>query len=108
MKTISSIEQARNAKPDVYGVKGATGVTFRKTNDVVGAGTCNLRFRLGKERLTMSLGLLSEFNSITEIREAADAKRALARKGINPIEERKRAKAANLAAERARQGSDCL
>ena len=76
---------------------------LEKNNDDVGSGSINLRFHFGHRRPTMSVGKLNEFDSIEEIVEAVREKVRLARKGINPIEERKREKAANLAAERAKK-----
>ena len=102
-KTISTIEQARRAGAGVYSVKDASGVGFKKETDTPGAGSFTVRYRLGGRRPTMGLGPLSDFSSIEKVRDAGDAAVKFARKGVNPIEERKRQKAANLAAERARQ-----
>ena len=76
---------------------------LEKNNDDIGSGSINLRFHFGDRRPTMSVGKLNEFDSIEEIVEAAREAVRRARKGINPIEERKREKAANLAAERAKK-----
>jgi integrase len=90
MATIESITQAKKIRLGVHPVKDAKGVTLRKTSTAIGSGALNLRFWFGEDRLTMSLGLLSDFDSIDGIREAAAAKRLLIRKGVNPIVERDR------------------
>ena len=102
MKKISTSLQAKNAKAGVYSVTGASGFGFKKDSDAVGVGSYTVRYRLGARRPTMGLGAFSEI-SLADAREAANEAVKLARKGIDPIEQRKRDKAANLAAERAKQ-----
>jgi hypothetical protein len=103
MKTISTLLQAKKAAPDLYNVKDAEGVNFNKRGRAFGAGSFTFRFWFGDERLLMSLGRPDEFHDIEEVRAAATAARKLVREGINPIIERDRKKAANLAAERAKK-----
>ena len=102
MKKISTSLQAKNAKAGVYSVTGASGFGFKKDSDAVGVGSYTVRYRLGARRPTMGLGAFSEI-SLADAREAAIEAVKLARKGIDPIEQRKRDKVANLAAERAKQ-----
>ena len=102
MKKISTSLQAKNAKAGVYSVTGASGFGFKKDSDTPGVGSYTVRFRLGARRPTMGLGAFNEI-SLADAREAAIEAVKLARKGIDPIEQRKRDKAANLAAERAKQ-----
>jgi integrase len=98
MKTLSTALQIKNAKAGVYSVKGASGLRFKKISDEPGGGSYVVRFRLGDRRPTMGLGAFSEI-SLAGAREAATEAVKLARKGIDPIEARRREKAANLAAE---------
>jgi hypothetical protein len=98
MKTISTIAQAKKAAPGFYSVKDVEGVVFNKRGKAHGAGSFTFRFRFGKERLLMSLGLPDDFDDIEAVRSAATAARRLAREGVNPIAERERARAANLIA----------
>ena len=102
MKKISTSLQAKNAKAGVYSVTGASGFGFKKDSDAPGVGSYTVRYRLGARRPTMGLGAFSEI-SLADAREAAIEAVKLARKGIDPIEQRKREKVANLAAERAKQ-----
>jgi integrase len=102
MKKISTSLQAKNAKAGVYSVTGASGFGFKKDSDAVGVGSYTVRYRLGARRPTMGLGAFSEI-TLADARGAAIEAVKLARKGIDPIEQRKRDKAANLAAERAKQ-----
>ena len=102
MKRISTSLQAKNAKAGVYSVTGASGFGFKKDSDTPGVGSYTVRYRLGARRPTMGLGAFSEI-SLADAREAAIEAVKLARKGIDPIEQRKREKVANLAAERARR-----
>jgi Arm DNA-binding domain len=102
MKKISTSLQAKNAKAGVYAVAGASGFGFKKESGTPGVGSYTVRFRLGARRPTMGLGAFNEI-SLADAREAAIEAVKLARKGIDPIEQRKREKVANLAAERAKQ-----
>ena len=102
MKKISTSLQAKNAKAGVYAGAGASGFGFKKESDTPGVGSYTVRFRLGARRPTMGLGAFNEIG-LADAREAAIEAVKLARKGIDPIEQRKREKVANLAAERAKQ-----
>jgi hypothetical protein len=90
-----------NAKAGPYTDDAAPGFGFEKETDEPGDGAYRVRFPLGKKRPTMGLGRIRHTRYADALREAQEAVR-LAREGINPIEERKRKKAANLAAERAK------
>jgi integrase len=102
MKKISTSLQAKNAKAGVYSVKGASGFGFKKDSDTPGVGSYTVRYRFNGKRPTMGLGSFSEI-SMADAREAAIEAVKLARKGVNPIEARRREREANLAAERAKQ-----
>jgi hypothetical protein len=56
MKTLSTILQIKNAKTGVYSVNGASGLSFKKTNDEPGSGSYVVRYRLGERRPKMGLG----------------------------------------------------
>ena len=98
MKTISTMAQARNAKAGVYRLEGATGVTFRKVTDTLGAGAFNQRYWRGGKRCTMSLGPLSRFKSLAEVQARSREVLTERDKGIDPIARRNAERAANLAA----------
>ena len=98
MKTIGTMAQAENAKAGVYRLDGATGVTFRKVTDTVGAGAFNQRYWRGGERRTMSLGPLSRFASLADACKRSREVLTERDKGVDPIEKRNAEKAANLAA----------
>jgi integrase len=100
MTTLSTNLQLKNAQAGVYSVNGASGFGFKKASDEPGSGSYIVRYRLGGRRPTMGLGRFDEI-SLAEAREAAREAVKLARKGIDPIEQRKREREANLAAERA-------
>lgn len=104
-RTISTTLQAKHAKAGIYSVKGASGFGFKKESDEIGIGSYIVRFRLGGRRPTMGLGAFGEI-SLADAREAAIDAVKLARKGTDPIEARRRERAANLAAERAKQPTD--
>ena len=102
---ITSEAQAKVAPKGTHSIAGrhaASGFGFKKDTDAIGGGGYTVRYRLGDKRPTMGLGALSEINMADASKAARDA-RALARKGIDPIGARDREKAANLAAERAKQ-----
>ena len=90
-----------NAKAGPYTDDAAPGFGFEKETDEPGDGAYRVRFPLGKKRPTMGLGRIRHTRYADALREAQEAVR-LGREGINPIDERKRKKAANLAAERAK------
>ena len=102
MEALGTILQIKNAKAGVYSVKGASGFGFKKDSDTPGSGSYTVRYRFAGRRPTMGLGAFSEI-SLADAREAARAAVALARRGINPIAERDRLRAENLAAERAKK-----
>jgi Arm DNA-binding domain len=99
MKRLSTQLQIRHAKAGVYAISGASGFGFKKVSDEEGGGAYTVRFRLGDKRPIMGLGAYGEI-SLAGAREAAKEAVKLARSGVNPIAERDRQRAANLAAEK--------
>lgn len=97
MLTLNSILQIKNTKTGVHLVNGAVGLYFKKETDEPGTGSYFVRYRFGERRPKMGLGRFDEI-SLADAREAAKDAVALARKGVDPIETRRREKAANLAA----------
>jgi integrase len=101
--TLRTKTQIKNAKKGSHRIETTAGSCgFKKESDTPGVGSYTVRFHFGGDRPTMGLGGFSEIEPAAAC-EAAAAARALARKGINPIEERKRLKTANLAAERVKR-----
>ena len=96
MKTLSTTLQIKNAQAGEYAVKGASGLVFKKASDEPGSGSYTVRYRFCGRRPKMGLGAFTEISLVDACEAARDAVR-LARKGIDPIEQRKREKAANLA-----------
>ena len=94
MKTLSTALQVKNAEAGLYRVAGATGLYFKVGSS--GAGSYYVRYRLGDKRPSMGLGSADDVG-LADARKAADNAVKLAREGIDPIAERKRARAANLA-----------
>jgi integrase len=97
-KIISTALQADNARSGVHKVSGATGL-YLKVGET-GAGSYFWRFRLGDKRREMGLGSRAKI----KLSEARDAARALAvkqKEGIDPLEQRRRERAENLARSRA-------
>ena len=102
---ITSEAQAKTAPKGAHSIGGkhaASGFGFKKDTDAIGGGGYTVRYRLGDKRPTMGLGAFGEISMADASKAARDAV-ALARKGIDPIGAREREKAANLAAERAKQ-----
>jgi integrase len=102
---ITSEAQAKTAPEGSHSIGGkhaASGFGFKKDTDEIGGGGYTVRYRLGNKRPTMGLGAFSEISMANASKAARDAL-ALVRKGIDPIGTRDREKAANLAAERAKQ-----
>jgi integrase len=103
MTTLRTEAQIKNAKKGVHRVVCDDGVCgFKKDSNAPGVGSYTVRYGLGGRRPTMGLGAFSEI-SMADACKAAKAARALAHQGIDPIVERDREKAANLAAERAKK-----
>jgi hypothetical protein len=97
---ITTETQARNAPQGRHSIGGkhaAQGFGFKKDSSAIGAGGYLVRYALGKERWTISLGTFNEI-SLEAASKAAREAVALAAKGIDPRAAREREKAANLAA----------
>ena len=102
MKPITTQLAARNAKKGVYrvAVGGVEGLYFKKKSDTPGAGSFFRRYWIDGKRRAMGLGPLSQISLAEAVKRAQ--KLALDRdEGIDPIEQRKRERAANHAAEQA-------
>jgi integrase len=102
VKPITTQLAARNAKKGVYrvAVGGVEGLYFKKKSDAPGAGSFFRRFWINGKRRAMGLGPLSQVSLAEAVKRAQ--KLALDREeGIDPIEQRKRERAANHAAEQA-------
>jgi hypothetical protein len=98
MRPLNTETQIKNAPKGVHSIKGANGLYVKKETDTPGAGAYFVRYQLGpKKRPTMGLGPVNVV-SLDSAREAAKAAVALARAGVDPVVERDRKKAANLAA----------
>jgi hypothetical protein len=97
---ISTTLQAKHAKPGVHKVSGAPGLYLKVGES--GSGSYFWRFRLGDKRREIGLGS-RERVTLAEAREAVKDQDALRRKGVDPIEQRRRERAANGAKSRAEQ-----
>ena len=94
---ISTALQAANAKAGVHKIAGAPGLYLKKASDRPNSGSYFRRFLVNGKLRSMGLGAVSEI-SLADAREAAREAVKVARKGVDPIEERKRLRAASLAA----------
>ncbi len=99
-RTISTALQAANAKPGVHKVAGAPGLYLK----VGGADAASWfwRYRLGGKRREIGLGSRDAV-SLADARKRVTALAALRDKGVDPIVERRRERAENLAKSRAAQ-----
>jgi integrase len=95
---ISNQQQADKAPIGVHKITGATGLSLKIGE--TGKGSYFYRFRLGDRRREMGLGARDEI-TLVDAREAAAEHKAACKRGEDPIEERKRVRAANLAKSRA-------
>ena len=95
---ISNQTQADRAPVGVHKVAGAVGLSLKIGEK--GKGSYFFRFRLGDRRRELGLGSRAEI-SVAEAREAAAEHKAACKRGVDPIEERRRERAANLAKSRA-------
>ena len=103
MATLKTKTQIKNAPKGRHSVVTASGsCEFKKDSDDFGVGSYFVRYTIDGERGTMGLGAFDEIEPAGACEEAAKA-RKLAKAGIDPRQERERQKAANLAAERAKQ-----
>ena len=89
MKTITTIGQAKEAKPGAYRVKGAVGVVFRKTVDTPGAGAFNQRLSIRGKRRWISLGVLARFTTLAEVCTKSREVLSARDEGDDPIEARR-------------------
>lgn len=99
-KTISTALQANNAGPGVHKVSGAVGLYLKV--DEAGAASYFWRFRFAGRRREFGIGPRSKV-TLAEARAAAKDADALRRKGLDPIEERRRERADAVAKARAVQ-----
>jgi integrase len=97
LRTQLEIRNAAKGKHRVVTSSGSCG--FEKRTSARDTGSYYVRLSIGGKEIVMGLGRFGELGAV-EACEAAAAERARARKGVNPIAERDRVKAANLAAER--------
>ena len=89
MKTITTIGQAKDAKPGSYPVKGAVGVVFRKTADTPGARAFNQRLSVRGQRRWMSFGVLKRFTTLAEVCTKSRKVLSARDEGEDPIEARR-------------------
>lgn len=103
MKTgkISNQTQADKAGPGLYKVTGAVGL-FLKIGDT-GKGSYFYRYRLDDRRREMGLGARGDI-SLAEARDAVGEYKTACKKGVDPIEARRRERAENLARSRTKPG----
>jgi hypothetical protein len=97
LRTQLEIRNAAKGKHRVVTSSGSCG--FEKRTSARDTGSYYVRLSIGGKEIVMGLGRFGELGAV-EACEAAAAERARARKGVNPIAERDRVKAANLAAEK--------
>lgn len=95
---IANQMQADRAPIGVHKITGAVGLSLKVGE--TGKGSYFYRFRLGDRRREMGLGARHEI-TLAEAREAAAKHKAACKRGEDPIEERLRERAANLAKSRA-------
>jgi integrase len=102
-KTIRAAAQAASAKPGIHRVSGATGLYLKRGES--GAGAWFYRFSLNGRRREMGLGALPAADSagvtLAEARDLAIDYARLVKKGIDPIEARRRGRADELASKQA-------
>jgi hypothetical protein len=89
-KTISTALQANNAGPGVHKVSGAAGLYLKV--DETGAASFFWRYRFAGRRREFGIGPRSKV-TLAEARAAAKDADALRRKGVDPIDERRRGRA---------------
>jgi integrase len=88
MKTITSIDDAKDADPGAYPVKGAVGCVFRKTADMPGVGAFNQRVSVAGKRRWISLGVLKRFAKLSEVQAKSRQVLAACDEGQSPFEAR--------------------
>jgi integrase len=97
-KTINTSLQAANATPGSWRVEGAVGLYLLVREG--GARSWVWRYRFDGKRRAMGLGAFKEV-SLAAARAAVDELKPLRRKGVDPINARRREREANIARERA-------
>jgi integrase len=97
LRTHFEIRNAARGKHRVVTSSGSCG--FEKRTGARDTGSYYVRLSIGGKEIVMGLGRFGEIGAV-EACGAAAAERAKARKGIDPIAERDRQKAANLAEEK--------
>jgi integrase len=93
-KPITTQRQAETAAPGLYRAAGAVGLYLNK--ETVGSGAWSFRFRLGARRRWMGLGPLADVTLLDAQTKATEA-RLMAKKGIDPIAEKRAIRAATVA-----------
>lgn len=96
-KELSAIEVKRITKEGLHSVGGVVGLHLQVTAS--GVRTWILRIKVGEKRRDIGLGGFPEV-TLAEAREAALENRKLVKQGIDPILEKKAAKARLIAAQR--------
>ena len=92
---ISNTEQVKGAGPGVHRVTDTKGL-YLKVNESGDAGSWFFRYRLAGRRREFGLGSRGVV-PLGKARVAAQEAAALVRKGIDPVDDRKRERAENLA-----------
>ena len=100
LKTKTQIKIASKGRHSV--VTASRSCEFKKDADAPGGGSYFVRYTIDGARGLMGLGAFDEIEPAAACEEAAKA-RKLAKAGIHPRGERERVRAANIAAERAKQ-----
>jgi len=98
---ISTKVQADNAPPGIHKVTGAVGLYLKVGEGPKTPASWFYRYRLGDKRREMGLGARA-IVSLAEARDAAKEAAGLVRKGLDPIDERRRERAENIAKSHAR------
>ena len=95
-KEMGPLEVSRLTSPGLHSVGGVTGLMLQVT--ATGARSWILRVKVGSKRRDMGLGAYPSV-TLAQAREKAREKREMIEKGIDPIEMKKAAKSALLAAQ---------
>ena len=98
---ISTKLQADNAPPGIHRVTDTVGLYLKVGDGPEAPASWFYRYRLGDKRREMGLGAYKAVG-LAEARDEARDAAGLVRKGVDPIEERRREKADNLAKSRAK------
>ena len=98
---ISTVLQAASAPSGIHKVSGAVGLYLKVGEGAKAPASYFYRYRLGDRRREMGLGSRDAIG-LAEVRDDARDAGALVRKGVDPIDDRRRVKAENLARSRAK------